>query len=277
MSEDIDTDAWYVLTDRERIRRLADEHGAVPASVEPGDGERLRLRQAPGEPEQRVAWEPFLERLDREGKVVVYRPGGTAAAADFRVLDRGDLSGERDDAGVERGRTSAGEASAPRDDVETEPIATGDTGDAEPVAFDQAEEDPTPRDERGEPSVAPTQDAARAPTRAAEGLVLDEIHEGKSGPGGDVDDEYLVFENDGDRPVDLSGWTVHTEAGRTYQFPSGTVLAPGERLTLHSGAGTDTGGHRYWNADEPVWDDRRDTVVVETGDGERVLEEPYEG
>lgn len=277
MPEDTDTGAWHVLTDHRRIRRLADEHGAVPASGGRRFEEELRLRQAAGDPEQRVAWEPFLERLERERKVVLYRPGETEGNAAFRVLDRGTVAGERDEEGVERGRTPAGEADDPPDDVETEPIATGDTGDAEPVTFDRAEENPAPRDDDGEPSVTRTQDAARAPTAATGGLVLDEIRKGKAGPGDVLDDEYLVFENDGDRPVDLSGWTVSNETGRTYRFPSDTVLEPGERLTLHSGAGTDTEGHRYWGAEEPVWDDRRDTVVVETEDGERVVREPYEG
>ena len=108
-------------------------------------------------------------------------------------------------------------------------------------------------------------------------LVLDELREDPVGRDrAHLNDEYVAFKNEGEAPLNVSGWTVENAAGRTYRFPN-TVIEPGERVTLHSGRGTDGPGHRYWNADDPVWDNRADTVTVRTEDGERVLRESYEG
>jgi len=88
-------------------------------------------------------------------------------------------------------------------------------------------------------------------------------------------DEYLVFENAADEPLDLSGWQVADAAGHTYTVPSGVRLAPGERMTLHTGDGTDTSTDRYWGSERPIWNNDGDTVLVTTDAGDRVLEEAY--
>ncbi|MWG36729.1 lamin tail domain-containing protein [Halomarina oriensis] len=93
--------------------------------------------------------------------------------------------------------------------------------------------------------------------------------------GENLNDEYVVFENAGDRPLDLSGWTVRDAATHEYTFGDVT-LDPGERLTLHTGRGDDTATDVYWNADAPLWNNDGDTVVVERANGTRVLEEQYE-
>ncbi|MEF8773994.1 MAG: lamin tail domain-containing protein [Halobacteriales archaeon] len=107
-------------------------------------------------------------------------------------------------------------------------------------------------------------------------LEVSAIHEDAAGDDREnLNDEYVVFENAGDEPLDLSGWTVSDEAGRTYTFPDGFELAPGERVTLHTGAGADTATDLYWGAGGPVWNNDGDTVVVRTDDGDVVLQESY--
>jgi competence protein ComEC len=97
-----------------------------------------------------------------------------------------------------------------------------------------------------------------------------------AGPDGEnLNDEYVVFENAGDDPLDLAGWTVSDEAGHEYTFGDVT-LAPGDRLTLHTGTGTDTATDVYWGSEAPYWNNDGDTVRVETANGSRVLTEPYE-
>jgi len=93
--------------------------------------------------------------------------------------------------------------------------------------------------------------------------------------GENLNDEYVVFENAGDRPLDLSGWTVGDAAGHEYTFGDVT-LEPGDRVTLHTGSGTDTATDVYWNAGGPLWNNDGDTVTVETANGTRVLEERYD-
>jgi competence protein ComEC len=85
-----------------------------------------------------------------------------------------------------------------------------------------------------------------------------------------------VFANSGDEPLDMNGWTVEDEVGKTYTFPDGFTLEAGATVTLHTGSGTDTATDLYWGADSPVWNNGGDTVIVTNADGDRVLTEEYE-
>jgi hypothetical protein len=99
-------------------------------------------------------------------------------------------------------------------------------------------------------------------------LVIDEIRDNP--PGRDrrhLDQEYVTFKNDGPTRLDISGWTVTDEADNTFRFPDGTTLAAGERVTLHSGSGTDTDSEFYWGSDRPLWKNLGDTVLVRDADG----------
>jgi len=90
-----------------------------------------------------------------------------------------------------------------------------------------------------------------------------------------LNDEYVVFRNDGDSSLDLTGWIVGDEAGKTYQFPDGFMLDSDATVTLHTGSGTDTETDLYWDAGRPVWNNGGDTVTVTTSEGEVEIEEEY--
>ncbi len=90
-----------------------------------------------------------------------------------------------------------------------------------------------------------------------------------------LNDEYVVFENTGDAPIDLSGWTVEDAAGARYAFPEGFTLDPGERVTLHTGSGNDTETDLYWSRGSPVWNNDGDTVIVRSDNGTIVVKEEY--
>lgn len=277
MSRNTDSGEWRVATSRERIVDWAEAHGAVPVRVERADDPTgLDLVTDPGEGDgERVDWDEFFDRFDSQRLALYYRPSRPGAGdAEWDLVDR--------DTVIDR------EA---EDETVSQQVATGDTGDAAPVAFDEVDEPPDKPegavdeqrhdpdstgvdadDEAGERDTPMTESSSGAETTA---LVLDEISE-HSGPfdSGPVE-EYLVFVNDGDAPLDLSGWTVENDDGWSYTFSDGPVLDPGERVTLHSGEGTDAETERYWGAMEPVWDDTGDTVTVTTPSGDRVLREPY--
>jgi micrococcal nuclease len=93
-------------------------------------------------------------------------------------------------------------------------------------------------------------------------------HENRNG-------EYVVFRNEGPEPIDLSGWRVEDEAGHTYQFPTGFALAPGDTVTLYTGAGSDTDTSLYWRREDAVWNNDGDTVFVSDETGSVVLEYSY--
>jgi len=90
-----------------------------------------------------------------------------------------------------------------------------------------------------------------------------------------LNDEYVVFENTGDGDLDLTGDTVEDAAGKTYAFPDGASLDAGAKVTLHTGAGTDTSTDRYWDYGSPVWNNSGDTVYVFDDTGSKVVEYPY--
>jgi micrococcal nuclease len=118
-------------------------------------------------------------------------------------------------------------------------------------------------------------DAATARAASERGLALVEVHENAVGDDREnPNDEYVTFENGGTETIALAGWTVTDEADHTYTFPD-VVLEPGERITLHTGPGTDTETDLYWGASAPVWNNGGDTVTVRDDTGTVVLVASY--
>jgi competence protein ComEC len=108
-------------------------------------------------------------------------------------------------------------------------------------------------------------------------LALAEVHADAEGDDREnLNDEYIVLENTGDGPLDLSGWTVQDAAGATYTIPDGTTLEAGATVTIHTGSGTDTEIDLYWGSGSPVWNNGGDTVMVTNANGDEVLREEYE-
>jgi micrococcal nuclease len=87
--------------------------------------------------------------------------------------------------------------------------------------------------------------------------------------------EYVTLRNRGDDSLDLSGWQIRDEAGKTYTFPDGTTLAAGATLRVHSGSGTDDGTDYYWNRSGAVWNNGGDTVRISNADGDLVVSLAY--
>ena len=169
-----------------------------------------------------------------------------------------------------RGVTVRTQAAAPTDPLDLRNADDIDPGN-QSVLVDRA------RFEGGErtvPTAAPTATDGGTPTGRS--LVVSEINPDPDGPDREhLDDEYVVFENTGDEPLDLSGWTVEDEAGRTYTVPDGYVLAAGATVTLRTGTGTDTDADLYWGSGAAVWNNDGDTVIVRNSDGDPVLRETY--
>ncbi|WP_435077803.1 ferritin-like domain-containing protein [Halococcus sp. AFM35] len=90
-----------------------------------------------------------------------------------------------------------------------------------------------------------------------------------------LNDEYITYENTGDGPLDLSGWTVTDESATTYRFPDGFTLEPGAQVTLYTGSGTNTDTELYWGQATEVWNNGADTMTVANADGETVLQRSY--
>ncbi len=113
------------------------------------------------------------------------------------------------------------------------------------------------------PSVSASGSASPTPTASGSPTVSSSASASASGSvsGAAVDDqaspsptellgERVAFTNVSDGTVDLS-YTVAMVRDQVYEFPLGTVLAPGERVLIFTGAGESAGLRHYLGVGEP--------------------------
>ncbi len=99
-------------------------------------------------------------------------------------------------------------------------------------------------------------------------LVVSDAQPNPPGPDDEVlDQEWIEITNDGDAPVDLDGWTVRDETTSNRFVLSGPVLAPGDRLRVHTGGGRDGDGRLFLDERFPVWNNGGDTALVVDPEG----------
>jgi hypothetical protein len=75
--------------------------------------------------------------------------------------------------------------------------------------------------------------------------------------------EYVVFRNNTNAPVRMKGWTAQDKGAiHTYRFPNFT-LGAGRSVTLHSGRGSNSRTHLYWQRSYgAVWNNTGDTATL---------------
>lgn len=90
-------------------------------------------------------------------------------------------------------------------------------------------------------------------------LEVVEIQADPRGPDEDhLEEEYVVVENTGPEPIDMTGWSLRDESTRNrYSFPEGFILEPGQRVKVTAGSGPFGFG-----SDTPIWNNSGDTVFV---------------
>lgn len=91
-------------------------------------------------------------------------------------------------------------------------------------------------------------------------VAIGAIEHDPPGPDGDVlNDEFVELVNEGDTPVDLTGWTLRDESSSN-RLPLAAVL--GDRLVVRTGCGDDDATTIHWCSDLPVWSNGGDTVLL---------------
>ena len=93
-----------------------------------------------------------------------------------------------------------------------------------------------------------------------------------------LDEEAVTIVNEGYGRVAISGWQVRDESSSNRMtFPSGTVLAPGDSVTVVTGCDGGPSGAIHWCNDGAVWANSGDTVIVSDTLGNAVIWHWYEG
>ena len=73
--------------------------------------------------------------------------------------------------------------------------------------------------------------------------------------------EYVVIWNKGTTDVSLTSWRLRDKAYHQYTFPSFTLRA-GQKVTVHTGSGTNTGSKLYWGSSSPISNNDGDTAYL---------------
>lgn len=129
--------------------------------------------------------------------------------------------------------------------------------------------DTTVRGDRA--TVAPAEEAQLDPGPESTGLDLHSIE-----PTAAAEDEQLVLANDGDEPIELGGWTIENADSDTYELPSGTTIAPGERLTVVSTGVATVEATVSLEADDTIWSDEAGRLTVLDDGGTTRLDVGYD-
>ncbi|MDD4796914.1 MAG: lamin tail domain-containing protein [Eubacteriales bacterium] len=89
----------------------------------------------------------------------------------------------------------------------------------------------------------------------------------------DRDAERVVLANEGDQPVDLSGWALWSEKGnQVFLFPAGTKLAAAAQLSVVSGKAPPSGDF-VWSYDT-IWKKSGDAALLYDANGVLVDSDP---
>lgn len=78
--------------------------------------------------------------------------------------------------------------------------------------------------------------------------------------------EYVRITNTTTKARSLKGWTLKDKQGFTYRFPTFTLKAKAS-VYVHTGKGTATASHRYYNRGWYVWNNTGDTAYLRDSRG----------
>lgn len=80
-----------------------------------------------------------------------------------------------------------------------------------------------------------------------------------SGP--DVTGEYVLIQNQGKDPVDMSNWSLADKASHIFRFPE-FILNPGAQVRVWTRAGINTGTNLFWESKIAIWNNTGDTATL---------------
>ena len=114
-------------------------------------------------------------------------------------------------------------------------------------------------------------------TKAATGQSLAIVTVHADAEGNDrqnLNDEFIVIENQSQNPIDLNGGTVSDTAKHRYLFANFTLGAKAQ-VTLRTGLGKLTEEELYWGSRTPIWNNEGDTILIRNAENDLMLSHVY--
>jgi endonuclease YncB( thermonuclease family) len=90
----------------------------------------------------------------------------------------------------------------------------------------------------------------------------------------DLNDECIVLENRGRKPLDMTGWSILDEGHHRYLVPQ-FVLPAGGKVTLRTGSGKNTSTELFWGNRVGIWNNNGDSVFIKDAQGRLVQSHVY--
>jgi hypothetical protein len=105
---------------------------------------------------------------------------------------------------------------------------------------------------RGEPTAVPKlASSARITESGVPKIVIDR----DCSKLGDTSDEYVCITSQDETVADLSSWVLRNVLGRSFSFPPGFKLEPGQTVKVHTSAGADAAADLHWGYRvNPAWE-----------------------
>jgi competence protein ComEC len=115
-------------------------------------------------------------------------------------------------------------------------------------------------------------------------IVIDHINHNPPGKDASekLNEEFVVFENEGNEKTSLAGWTLTDETAtgarrHVYTFPRTVSLSPREKAYVRTGQGEDSfekgnppKWNLFWGRRGFVWNNDRDTATLFDSEGNKI-------
>lgn len=128
---------------------------------------------------------------------------------------------------------------------DTYTVKDGDTFDSIAQAFGVSVDDLVAANGYSRPQTLSPGELLRIPLKAA---VIDSVI-----GAGDLDSERVIVLNNLDGELNLGGWQLEDNSGRTFTFPQVTLFGKDRAIEVYTRSGVDSADQLYWGLLAPVW------------------------
>lgn len=98
-----------------------------------------------------------------------------------------------------------------------------------------------------------------------------------TGSNSSINKEWIILRNTGNSRTAVGGWRIRDRDGHVFVFPARARIGAGDRVEIHTGKGSGSAHHRYWDQDNYVWDNDGDRATLKRPHGRVVDTCSYSG